>query len=451
MLRFRIMRWAFAGVFCLFLFSSVALGQHPPVSEITIESAGSGLGPSGLAPSNDLIRLVIQARDGKMYLGQTVIEPTRIEALLAALSARVLPTPQASNLGITREWLHQNSDMVPRKEAPNQQELFKESFSDPEIIEQLLPFRFKFLKFDDYPAMRVTVAFANGQLWVAASDSYHPFMLPWKVNVNSQERTTYNADVSRAIAALMPTGSLNRNRLNDEELKTQLADAVMTHIKDQWDLLDVENRAPGSLAILRRNFEVERVEINPYRSVDYGYVANGPGPHEENLNATLRRPSLAPHVAEDVALLFHDGRIDGAEDLAERIAPYEALAFSVPWLNLYLADHPDQPLYIRFVHDRSFSPKAMQNFAADMKALGKESLADEVVAVQDHAALVFLDYGSDWIILPDKRMILWRHYLPASFLKWQAKDFRIERCADYNENGGGCVGAVVSTDGTLHP
>jgi hypothetical protein len=93
----------------------------------------------------------------------------------------------------------------------------------------------------------------------------------------------------------------------------------------------------------------------------------------------------------------------------------------------------------------------MQNSAADMKALGKESLADEVVAVQDHAAVVFLDYGSDWIILPDKRMILWRHYLPASFLKWQATDFRSKRCADYNENGGGCVGAVASADGTLHP
>jgi hypothetical protein len=45
----------------------------------------------------------------------------------------------------------------------------------------------------------------------------------------------------------------------------------------------------------------------------------------------------------------------------------------------------------------------MQNFAADMKGLGKESLANEVAAAQDEAALVFVDYGNDWIILPDKR------------------------------------------------
>ena len=126
-------------------------------------------------------------------------------------------------------------------------------------------------------------------------------------------------------------------------------------------------------------------------------------------------------------------------------------ARSVPWLNRYPADHPEQDLYIRFVHDRSFSAKAMQNFAADMKKLGKESLANEVATVQDKAALVFLDYGGDWIILPDRRMVLWRHYLPASFLKWRATDFKFERCAGYNANNGGCVGAVISAEGALQP
>jgi len=297
--------------------------------------------------------------------------------------------------------------------------------------------------------MRVTVAFANGQRWVAASDSYYPFMLPWTVNLSGKEQTTYNADISRGIAALMPNGSLNCNRLNDEELKIWLADAVMTHVKEQWDFLGVENRAPESFATLRRHFEVEHARIIPYRSVDYGYIGNEPGPHEENLLATIRKPSLPPHIAEDVVLLFHDGKIEGVGELAETIAPYEALALSVPWLNRYLADHPEQNMYIRFVHDRSFSVKAMQNFAADMKKLGKEPLANEVATVQDKAALVFLDYGSDWVILPDKRMILWKHYLPASFLKWKATDFTFERCADYNANNGGCVGAIVSADGTL--
>src|SRR5262249_2601180 len=150
-------------------------------------------------------------------------------------------------------------------------------------------------------------------------------------------------------------------------------------------------------------FEVQHARINPYRSVDHGYVGQDKGPHEENLLATLRQPSLPPNVAEDVALLFRDGRIEGINELAERIDPYVSLALSVPWLNEYRANHPEQKMYVRFVHGRSFSDKAMQNFTADMKQLGKEYLADEVARFQDKVALVFLDYGGDWIVLPDKR------------------------------------------------
>ncbi|OLD19194.1 MAG: hypothetical protein AUI91_09040 [Acidobacteria bacterium 13_1_40CM_3_56_11] len=339
--------------FCQFFFSFAALGQQPTVRNITIESDWGGLADSAH------LKLFIHGRNGKFYLDEKVIESSRIEALLAALRSEALPIPEASNLGITREWLQQNASTIPEGGAPNQQALFEETFSNPKTIERLLPSLFRFWRFDDYPGMRISVAFANGQRWVAASDSYYPFMLPWAVALNGQKQTkTYNADISRAIAALMPAGGLNRGRLDDMEMKKELADAVMTYVKDQWDLLNVENRAPDSFAILRRNFEVKHARINPYRSVDYGYVGYEPAPHEQNLLATLRKPSLPSHTAEDVVLLFHDGKIEGVGDLAERIAPYEALALSVPWLKRYLADHPEQPLYIRFVHDRSFSAKA---------------------------------------------------------------------------------------------
>lgn len=437
------MRAPLSMLICLFCCSFATLGQQSKVSKIMIESRWSGLGPS------THVMFVIQSRGGKYYLGDELIGSTRIEALVVALRSPALSSPVASNLGITREWLLQNGSTVPKSGAPNQQALFAESISDPKVIEKFLPLLFKSWRSDDYPGLRVTVEFASGQRWVAATDSYYPFMLPFRVSRNGNEETTYNADISRAIAALMPTGSLNRDRLNDDELKTRLADAVMTHIQDQWDLLGVENRASDSFGILRRNFQVEHARIDPYRSEDHGYSGHEPGPHEENLQATLREPSLPPHTALDVVLLFRDGRIEGVEDLRGRVAPYEGLARSVPWLNRYLADHPEQNLYIRFVHDRSFSAKAMYNFTVDMKKLGKESLASDVATVQNEAALVFLDYGSDWIILPDKRMILWRHYLPASFLKWNSTDFTFQRCADYNANNGGCVGAVVSPDGTL--
>lgn len=269
------MRLALGTVIGLFIFSFAAFCQQPAVRRITIELSGSGLGPS----ANQ--KLFIQSRGDKNYLGDELVDSNRIESLLAALSSPTLATPQSGNLGITREWLSQNVREAPSNGAPNQLALFKESFSDLNTVDQLLPSCFKFWKSDDYPSIRVTVVFANGKRWTASSDSYYPFMLPWRVNLNGTEQTTYNAGISRGIAALVPSGTLNRNRLGDEELKTRLAEAVMASIKDKWDFLGVENQAQDSFEILRRNFEVEHSRISPYRSVDYGWVGNELGPHEK--------------------------------------------------------------------------------------------------------------------------------------------------------------------------
>ena len=91
-------------------------------------------------------------------------------------------------------------------------------------------------------------------------------MLPWKLNLNGSEETTYNADISRALATLMPAGRLNRNRLNDDELKTWLADGVMTRIEEQWDVLwvAVPACARKSAELLHRS----RPEDHPEESIN---------------------------------------------------------------------------------------------------------------------------------------------------------------------------------------
>jgi hypothetical protein len=436
------MRCAVAAIIGIFLFAGNVSGQQPAVTSITIDSGNAGR-------SSTHRQFIVQTREGKGYLGDNLVDQSKIDRLLTAFREPALSSPNVDNLGITRDWLQRNASPSPKDGVLSQLSLFRESFCDTELVARLVPDLFRFIKSDDYPSIRITVTLADGQSWVASSNSYYPFMLPWKVTVDAQDRRTYNADVSRAIAAILPNGSLNQSRLNGDELRQELADAVMAQVEGQWDLLGVESRALESFAILRRDFEVDRARIDSYRGYDFGFRDSDPQPYEENLEATLRRPSLPGNVTDDVVLLFHDGTIDGVTELAARIAPFESLAFSVPWLNDYLATHPEQPLYIRFVHDRSFSEKAMESFAADMKILGEDSLATDVAANQDKAALVFLDYGSDWIILPDKRMILWRHYAPASFLKWNANDFKIAECADYNDNGGGCVGVIVSPEGEI--
>jgi hypothetical protein len=91
----------------------------------------------------------------------------------------------------------------------------------------------------------------------------------------------------------------------------------------------------------------------------------------------------------------------------------------------------------------------MNLFAADMKAMGKSVLADEVRAEREKIALITIQYGDYWLVLPDKSMVLWRYTSVSGLLNFKASDFPFQRCSEYNTVTGGCVGVVVLPEGTL--
>jgi hypothetical protein len=163
--------------FHLFFFALAAPCQQPAWHEITIESRWGGLGPS------ENLQLVLESRNGVIYLGKDTVNSKLVDALLSSLSSPSLPAPSLSNLGVTANWLERNATDTPRDGAPNQKALFRESFANAQTVEQLLPFAFEFVRFDDCPHLTITVAFADGQRWICSSDSYSPFMLPWKVDL----------------------------------------------------------------------------------------------------------------------------------------------------------------------------------------------------------------------------------------------------------------------------
>lgn len=261
--------------------------------QVTINSGWGGLGASANS------RLVLKSRDGILYAGDRPIDPGQVKALLAAIQAPPIPVPTAENLGIDSTWLLKNARDFPTQgesarfdsAAANQQALYDRNYCDLSVIRQILPSLFTFVRFDDYPSVSVTIQFADGRRWVAMSESSYPFMLPWIVSQQGRQRTTYNADISRAVAALMPLETPNRGRLTERELKIKLSNSVMQHIQNHWDTLSVENRAPDAFAKLKRQYQIERAVINAYRSKDFGYTEET-GPHEENLQMTLRRTSF---------------------------------------------------------------------------------------------------------------------------------------------------------------
>jgi hypothetical protein len=430
--------------------ASSCVAQQPRIARVTIQSNWGGLG----APSQTEVLIV---RDGSGYESKhDRIDSQLVESLLAALNAPLIAKPELENLGINQAWLEANA--IPAVEkyagsfddaAANQKALYRASFANEALVRQVIPNLFSFIRTDDYPSAKVEVTFEDGSSVSASSASQYLFMLPWKVKQNGQEVATFNANISRAVAALMPKKSTNRPRIAGQGLDADLAEAVMRHIEKDWKLLNVENRVGGTLATLRARYTVESADINPYHGVAYGVAWKGKQPHEENLHVVLRRASFPPNISENAILLYKDGKVFGTEDFLQNAGKYEELVFSVPWLNNLSEKYPGYRIELVWVHDRSFSEKAMNLFAADMNAIGKSAIADQVRAQQDKIALITIQYGDYWLVLPDKSMIMWRFSSVSGLLNFKPSDFPYQRCSEYNTVTGGCVGVVVLPDGTL--
>jgi len=432
------------GMLCLSLSTITALAQSRSVKQIVIVSGGGGEGESG--------EFVITHKAGA-YLADGVQVPDELIAnLLSAIGAPVVTEPNLANLGITQEWLAANAEKGIKEyaveyfslAAPNQQALYFSSFKDPKLIERVLPDIFDSRHSDDYPIVEVEITETNGRVIKVSSEAQPVFMVPWVISRSGKKLKTYNADIGRAVANLMPDKFANKGRLAGNGLLYELALAVMYEIKDRWELLNVENKAKPYLDQLRERFIVTTAEINDYHNVDYGKEWVNGAPTETNLHVTLRRRDFPKNFSISVVLPFRDGKVENVDGFLNSIELYKGLALSVDWLNDYLTNHPDVQVELRFVKDRSFSEKAMKSFAEDMGR--NQLLVNEVMVAPKEICLLLVGrqyYGAHWLILPDKRMVIWSYRGHDALLKWKSDDFTSWEC-DYQRN---CIGAVILPDG----
>lgn len=179
--------------------------------------------------------------------------------------------------------------------------------------------------------------------------------------------------------------------------------------------------------------------------VNYGKGEKG----EENLHLDLKRKDFPQGFAVTALLLDKGGKVSGVDEFLQGAYRYEDLALSVPWLAELRAKYPKWGTTLLWVHDKSLTDKAFNNFAADMHAVGKDGLVNEVRQVQSDVAVLNVSYGDWWLVLPDRRMILWRYESVRGLLGWKQSDFHAHECTDYQGVTGGCVGALFSPDGEL--
>jgi hypothetical protein len=402
--------------------------------------------------------VIRREQDGFVRDGRPV-DATLVQALVTALQAPQIADPEMANLGITPAWLKaQVGSQVPRariqatETTEGQKALFTASFTDLGVIAGALPQLFDSMTTDDYPGAKVEVVFEDGSKLAAQSLSNFIYMIPW--SIDDQSGATFNADISRAVSALLPDKAVNKERLTGPDLAEALADAVMDSIETEWNLRGGEEIVGGALALLRQSYQITATEIGPSHHPEYGTATYKGEPEETNLHATVRKSAFPPNVTVALVLRRVKGRVEGVEKFLKAGSGYEKIALSVPWLNAYIDKNPQIPVRISYVQDASFGEKAMRTFSADMKFRGREDLIDGVR--RQRLKIVLLIVGeryreSYWLLFPDRHMVLWRFGGPTGLLKWTPADFSAGKCADYEPVFGGCSGREVTADGVLAP
>jgi hypothetical protein len=433
-----------------------------------------GSGPSGTKPSGqsepDRVDLFIRRAGDAYYLDDKLVDASLISALVKALSAPPNPELNLDDLGVTPEWLKANASSVAHRLAesrivnggPVHEAMLESAFADPATMGKVVP---RLFNNDDYrcadcsrPVLSATVSvnFEDFTSVVARSSSRFPYMLPWRVPGNGTEQTAYNADISRAIAALMPEKATNRSRLAGENFATALGKAVLMDVEHQAQMLDVESKTSGTLSALRSRYTVEQASIgnfgDPVLRRPEQTEPDGPG-----LLLRMQPPDL-PHVIDDeVVLPYVNGSVEGADKFLQDASQFEKLVLAVPWLSQYKQENPRVQLRLAFFRSASLTDDALKAFAADMHEVGRDSLVPKVEAVKQRIAVLVAGFGaeeSDWLVLPDQRMILWRYwqtpiYGKPTLLKFGPANFDAKPCAKLQSNFVHCVGAEISSEGIL--
>lgn len=401
------------------------LAQSTAPAQIKIVSFWTGLGK----PAYE--ELIITRKDKTYYTRDQIVDAQLVSNLIDALNAPAIPSIDLPNLGIDQAWLDANAEQGVKEyadayyssSAPNLQTLYLSTFKNLSFMKTLVASLYPGRWTDDYPRIDIEIRNDDGTRLFATSEEKQLFMLPWEITRSGRKLKTYNANIARAVAALLPKEFANRERAAGEALRQVLAEAVMWQIKEQWDLLDAENRAGKHLRAIKQTFRVEAAEVNSYHSLDFGKEWINGDPGFTNLQATLKRKDLPKNLRIGIALPLKNGEVEGVDSFLNGIDRYVKLVRSVPWLKQFMAANPDAIFELRYIVDRSFSEKAMQIFADDMRLVHKESVVKQVEAVQKDVSLLAViakgnrDY---WLILPDGRLVFWRFSWDGSPVKWKS-------------------------------
>jgi hypothetical protein len=391
--------------------------------------------------------LRIQGKDGKYTANGKSIDPSTIQEFVRSLDEPLLKEISLENLGLTQDWLNANAEAAFLERfkdgitdiSSTQKTLFEDKFRNLNFMQHVVQTYYSSIWTDDYPKLSLSIRLGARAVQLTSAEQ-HQFMIPWTIVENGETKESFNANISRAIAAMLPANAMHKSRLAGKNLRYALSEKLLWALRDEWAILTTEAKMPNDIQKVRENYRVEKSDVGCIASID----VDGACP---SWNAKLRSTALPSNYAIGVSLPYENGHLPGLAFFEERIPGYSQLAASVPWFRQYLEHHPGAEAQIRFVVDRSLSKRATCKLLEDLRKHDKDALAKRIE--KETGESVFVEVSEEkhnwsrWVIFPNGDMLLW-HFQGDSAL-----DFPATKFVSWEYYSWRSTGALIRPDGTV--
>jgi hypothetical protein len=402
-----------------FLCALLCFGQSSDISTIDIKSEWGGLGE----PQKSY--LVIKQNAGRFYSGSHRIKEEDIKTFVDAIENSAPQKWGLSALGVTGEWLKVNTEIALKDYLPKwqykslsvkQRELFVNSFSNYDLMEKILTKDLstesvdeeidfdseKSYGIDDFPEINIQITHINGDRYLLKSSYDSNFISTWIIRSPRKTYRLHSAAISLGLWRLTPSKFTNRERLTEEALRYELAERLMGHIREKWEMLGAEDELGSAIEPVLKRFVLLNSKVAMMSSIDLD--------GERAWHATLRDSSLPTNLEIKLSFPLWRKELRGVDKFLERIGNIVQLALSPAWFNRFIADHPGAQIQIRFVKDRSLSPKALQNITRDLTNLGKTNVLQRITDAKDYVVFIELN---DRKRTPEPRI-----YVASTWSRW---------------------------------
>jgi hypothetical protein len=262
--------------------------------------------------------------------------------LLAAATATPVPKLDERLLGVNQTALREAALKSSSWCAPGAARKHADRTSDPANLRELVQDLYAMRGLDTGSRAEVTIKTRQGQV-VVSSDSEHAFMLPWTIRRGQLSYSTWNPEIGRALAALLPPSFVNRDRIAGEELVDELV-FIADQLGTQRSSDSAEEWLGTQLDPIKRRFRILESRIGDPSDLEESWPKRGGA---GVWRATLGSPNLG-QLRFSVELDISNGRLVAEPFLSSCDGALRRVR-ALEWLGPLLVAHPQAHVLISFV------------------------------------------------------------------------------------------------------